>query len=430
MDDKSSNFGNSPAIYLLCLWWISICVTFLPFLNNPYEDWKNILLYSGALVLLISQLKKTVLSPPKKPAWPYYLYFLIGYFLSCLFSVIASHNSPYPGALQLAENLLWASLVWSFSKLSCTQLKLLVKTSVVLTSVVVIFNWVNLDAILFNNQLGNILSPGEMSPYADFMASNLLLAAFLFINENRKKFYAVCIFLLSSGVWFGSSRGTILSLLVCQLLFTFLLSYFTRFDRLKIWTIPLIIGLTFVMQATLKQPVVSSGWKNIHRTSQLFEADNKETWNQATSSRWAIWQTSIKMIGEKPIMGWGLGSFAYEYPPYAASHHNDKTLLEGQLCSHPHNELLHQLMELGIFGGLLFILFWLCFYHSAISQIRTRSKSDPELSLKLVSLAGLTMNLMSMQLNTNWEAPLSRLIVALFASILLKKFTHNESHQL
>ncbi|MDP8234346.1 MAG: O-antigen ligase family protein [Candidatus Saelkia tenebricola] len=93
-----------------------------------------------------------------------------------------------------------------------------------------------------------------------------------------------------------------------------------------------------------------------------------------------LWEDVLRMIGEKPVLGWGLGSFAYVYPGFR----NPELflLLEDHQIEflHPDNYYLNLAVEGGIIYLLLFvamnvILFYyllkyngsrLCFYYFAI----------------------------------------------------------------
>ncbi len=66
-------------------------------------------------------------------------------------------------------------------------------------------------------------------------------------------------------------------------------------------------------------------------------------------SRLQFAQTSLHLIAEKPILGWGTGSFGQAY----ASHYAGKETL---LSDNPHNEYLRLGVELGLLGTILLML--------------------------------------------------------------------------
>lgn len=55
--------------------------------------------------------------------------------------------------------------------------------------------------------------------------------------------------------------------------------------------------------------------------------------------RWQVWQVALRMIGDRPLFGWGLGNYKLLYPAYAP---------RGETFSHPHNFWLLLAAEVGL----------------------------------------------------------------------------------
>jgi len=66
----------------------------------------------------------------------------------------------------------------------------------------------------------------------------------------------------------------------------------------------------------------------------------------ALAVRGEIWRATLRMIGEHPVFGVGLGAFATVYPRYDASPGLRYT-------AEAHNDYLQLLAEVGIVGGLI-----------------------------------------------------------------------------
>jgi O-antigen ligase len=77
----------------------------------------------------------------------------------------------------------------------------------------------------------------------------------------------------------------------------------------------------------------------------------------APSSRVAIWERTLRMIGDHPIAGVGLGNFR----PIFESQYNPELNQDQRRGVHGHNLWLHRTAELGIPGGLLFAAVWIAF---------------------------------------------------------------------
>jgi len=75
------------------------------------------------------------------------------------------------------------------------------------------------------------------------------------------------------------------------------------------------------------------------------------------TDRLQLWKGTLRMIAVKPVAGWGLGSFAAEYPPFAPPSFAEKMKADNTFAEHPHCEYLHVAMESGVVG--LGIFLWL-----------------------------------------------------------------------
>jgi O-antigen ligase len=78
-----------------------------------------------------------------------------------------------------------------------------------------------------------------------------------------------------------------------------------------------------------------------------------DTTEGTTSFRLQLWQSSLAMIGDHPLLGVGLDNFLYAY----RSHYVLPTAWEEFNLSHPHNFVLDFWLRLGLPG--LLVLGWL-----------------------------------------------------------------------
>ena len=85
------------------------------------------------------------------------------------------------------------------------------------------------------------------------------------------------------------------------------------------------------------------------------EMKSYQTSDQFTSMgvRMVVWQNSLKLIREKPIIGYGTAAFVEAYKGAIAG----QSGWQGQVIKDPHNQFLRILVEHGIVGFLIFLLF-------------------------------------------------------------------------
>lgn len=82
--------------------------------------------------------------------------------------------------------------------------------------------------------------------------------------------------------------------------------------------------------------------------------------------RYYFWDWSLRMIAQRPIIGWGAGTFVAANGPFSSIdrfyhlHQKGPFFLFADFTAHSHNEFLEVLVELGLLGlGIyLFLLFW------------------------------------------------------------------------
>lgn len=85
--------------------------------------------------------------------------------------------------------------------------------------------------------------------------------------------------------------------------------------------------------------------------------------------RVAIWRRTLRMIGDYPVAGVGLGNFQAVYEPGYNPEPND----DGRRGVHAHNLWLHQTAELGVVGGVAYLFLWI----AVLAAGWTRSRFSP-----------------------------------------------------
>ena len=66
------------------------------------------------------------------------------------------------------------------------------------------------------------------------------------------------------------------------------------------------------------------------------------------------------MIAARPVLGWGLGSFALEYQPFAPAEFAEEMREDNTFAEHPHSEYLAVAVESGLAGTGIFLWLLVC----------------------------------------------------------------------
>ncbi|MCD5398043.1 tetratricopeptide repeat protein [candidate division NPL-UPA2 bacterium] len=103
--------------------------------------------------------------------------------------------------------------------------------------------------------------------------------------------------------------------------------------------------------------------------------------------RFHIWGGVIRMVGERPLLGWGWGNFMTAYDLHAAPGPWQ------DIVRHAHSEPLEILAETGIPGLSAFILILVLFFQRGLRLLK--SNSDPKLKMFVAGLMAGVAGIMS-----------------------------------
>jgi len=196
-------------------------------------------------------------------------------------------------------------------------------------------------------------------------------------------FFAIILVFLIIGIIFSYSRAALVSLIGAFGIWVLIKL------RIKFWVI--VTGITlvtfvfFLIGNSLlyelksnKQDASTDLLENVKSISNVStDASNLERLNR--------WNCAIKMFLEKPILGWGPGTYMFHYAPFQLSY--EKTIIstnEGDM-GNAHSEYLGPLSEQG-FLGTLFLLIILIF--TTITGVRA-IRNTPSKELQMLGLASI-----------------------------------------
>ncbi len=175
-------------------------------------------------------------------------------------------------------------------------------------------------------------------------------------NRKRGALSRLACFLIGAlfvaGLIFSYSRAAWVSLLVS-----------TGFSLILLMKLPpkVLIGASIAVVITL---ILSAGfiWQRMDSTREDSSTDLKThlqsssniSTDQSNLERINRWKSAIRMYEEKPLMGWGPGTYQFYYAPYQYS--KDRTIISTDFgdAGNSHSEYLGPLSEQGLPGGLIF----------------------------------------------------------------------------
>jgi putative inorganic carbon (HCO3(-)) transporter len=175
-----------------------------------------------------------------------------------------------------------------------------------------------------------------------------LLASVILLTAKRSGIYRILDFpapiVLGLSLVFSYARSAWLGAVIGILSFGF-------FKGRKYFVFMILGGLFLLLVVYVIEP---TSWDRIKEISLSKD--------KAESTRIRLWQTSLRMIKDKPIWGIGLGNFGKLF---------DRYKVEGTYASisHPHNDFLNVAVNSGLLGLLAYLSLWAVFLYSTIKRI-------------------------------------------------------------
>ena len=194
-------------------------------------------------------------------------------------------------------------------------------------------------------------SNSAFMPYTDhnvFLAFTILIYLIygLYSLKDKRQFFPIILVVIVCLLSLFTEKGR-----AGQLVFLIGTTIFLiiTFWNKKLWlaisflSIISIVLLSYNFSSTFNQRINSS----LVNSQQLDEESTN-----SLNTRYFLFKYSLDKIKERPVMGFGTGSFVQEFS--SISEHSTK-ILEGDIHKTPHNNYLFVWFELGLIGLLLFI---------------------------------------------------------------------------
>jgi putative inorganic carbon (hco3(-)) transporter len=246
----------------------------------------------------------------------------------------------------------------------------------------------------FDEQAGNWV----MKPfYNDHTAYGSALAMFIpFIisfafNKSYSFAMRVTSFLvfiaLFAGLFFSYSRAAWISM-AAAIIVWFIILLKIKFKYILVGIIILVSGLlTFQHQIleVLERNRQDSSADFVEHVQSMYnitsDASNLERINR--------WQAGIRMFQDRPVFGWGPGTYQFVYAPFQRS--REKTVISTNLgdLGNAHSEYIGPLSEQGLPGLISVILIVAVAFYTALKVMR-KSRNREVRMLSLAALLGLT----------------------------------------
>ncbi len=398
--------AKNSKLYFLTALWLSVCWAYSGAFPRPFDDAKDLIFYVGAgLFTLWSIAEKKETHFRINP-----IFFCVGlYFLFGIASAAFAH-AKYESIISLGKLWICVGFAWSLSVIDGVTLLRLIKISVWNAAVIAFLNILQINNFnIFTEFSGFIFPVGHISYYSLFMATHIPLtgiAVAYYLNGKDRWWAAAYVqlaILITLGQILSATRAGFVGIVAGLIVFVIGGGIALRVVTPKViaWTLAAIGGILAYIY--FFQPVGLPFRGPI--LSRLISL--------SPSGRIEGYIHTLRMIADRPLLGWGPGNFRFVYPEYGHTPGISNTWFY-----HPHNEILHQLSEAGGLGIVALVGLIVAAAYYAIRELR---RANPVCGINLLLVVcGMVIAFVSFQFETSFLLPVSRMICCLYGAIFLK----------
>ena len=231
----------------------------------------------------------------------------------------------------------------------------------------------------------------DHTSYGAILAMTIPISFWLYRNQKymyAKLFYLFVIVTFLIGLYFSYTRAAWLTM------FGGFLVYVLYYFKIKIkWLLSLSIIPLIMILINFNEIGYLLNKNDAEHTTENFSERLESMSNISTDAsnleRLNRWNSAIQLFKERPILGWGPGTYAFVYAPFQDA--SDLTIISTNFGDggNAHSEYLGPLSEQGILG-LIFIIgiVFTFFYYSGKFYINSNHKQTKGITLMIiVSLA-------------------------------------------
>ena len=160
-----------------------------------------------------------------------------------------------------------------------------------------------------------------------------------------------------------------------------------RFKPLFI-TFLVLLGLFFAFQSQILMKLEENSQQSSANISTHISSMSNITSDASNLERINRWSCAIRMFADKPIFGYGPGTYMFKYAPYQLN--KDRTIISTNSADggNAHSEYFGPMSESGLFGLLTYLLILTYVIYTAVNAY-TRLSDYRLRSIILAALSGL-----------------------------------------
>ncbi len=205
-------------------------------------------------------------------------------------------------------------------------------------------------------------------------------------TTTKRLFYAALSFILLTGLVFSYSRAAWLGLIAAFGVWA-LIKLKIRFSII-FFGIAIFMTVIFVFGDNIMQSLERNNQESSTDLASHVKSISNVTSDASNLERLNRWNCAIRMFKEKPLFGWGPGTYMFQYAPFQFSH--EKTIISTRKgdMGNAHSEYLGPLAEQGVMGPIFFLLIIIFTVLTGLRAIKNTSNKELKM-LGLFAIVGL-----------------------------------------
>ena len=257
-------------------------------------------------------------------------------------------------------------------------------------AVLIIYTLIKHSAYNFDQHVGNGIMSPFFNDHTSYGAAIAMFIPFLVgfaINREVKVIWrivsAVLLSIFIVGLIFSYTRAAWISLFGA--LGVYLILKFKISNKIVFALLVVVVGGYALFQDKILMDLERNKVESSTDFSKHIKSISNITSDASNLERINRWNCAVRMFKEKPIFGWGPGTYQFNYAPF--QHSDEKTIISTNAGDggNAHSEYLGSLSESGLLGLINYVLICIIIY---ITGTRTYHKLKDK-KLKMVVAAAL-----------------------------------------
>ena len=245
----------------------------------------------------------------------------------------------------------------------------------------------------FDEQVGHyIMGPffKDHTSYGAIIALFLPISGALFyyskLFQSKKNTWFIVFGILTAGLILSYTRAAWISVILALGVYVVILL------KIKFRTLIILTSVTTALFFSFQNEIIRSLERNDQDSSSNFSEHIQSISNITTDAsnleRLNRWSCAIRMFEDKPVFGFGPGTYMFQYAPYQKK--SEKTWISTNLSTlgNAHSEYLGPLSESGVLGALSFLFIAISILYTGI-KILPRFPKGKERTILLCCILGL-----------------------------------------